>query len=63
MDRLSKTSEFATDTSPSSLMDQLYAQNRGNQGRTLLDPLPSMRIPEKRRVPGLSDHSFPSTPL
>lgn len=59
MDRPTKTSDFGADTSALSRADHLSALKRGNEGRTLLDPLPAARAPapipggvrEKRRSP------------
>jgi hypothetical protein len=63
MDHPTKTSDFGTDTSPLSRTEHLRALKKGNEGRTLLDPLPVARataaipgagygrIREKRRRP------------
>jgi len=44
MNRPTKTSDFGADTSPLSRADHLRALKRGNEGRTLLDPLPAPRL-------------------
>ena len=62
MDRPAKTSDFGADTSPPSRAEHLRALKRGNEGRTLLDPLPAAQgsaspdggrggVREKRRRP------------